>query len=166
MSLLEFFPKSFFSMRRFRIVRDGVPVGEIDGGRMREQATITIGGATYAAAREGLMSGAYYLEAGGKRLASAERPSVFSRRFTLQTGAKTYSFGAASAFGRSFALTENGVDVGTIARESFFSRRSMAKLPDDLGLEVKAFLIWLVILMWQRQVLVAGVVGGTAAGGR
>jgi len=164
MSVLEFSPKSLFSMRNYRIVQDGGPVGEIDCGRVREGATITIGGTSYTASREGLLSGAYHLEAAGNRLASAEWARAH-RRFTVQAGGRNYALKAASWFGRAFVLTENEVQIGSIARQGFFSRTSKAELPDDLALEVKAFLIWLVILMWQRQVMAAGM-AGTMAGGR
>jgi hypothetical protein len=163
MSSLEFGPKSLFTMRNYDIVKSGAPVGEIVGRRMG--ATITIGGKSYAAAREGVMSSAYYLEADGNRVARAERASGFKGGFTLQTGGRTYLLRTASALGRAFVLTENEIKVGSIARNGFFSRMSTAELPDNLALEVQAFLIWLVIVMWQRQVL-AGAVAGTLAGSR
>lgn len=165
MSSLEFGPKGLFTMRNYAIVKSGAPVGEIVGHRMGGGATINIGGKSYEAAREGVMSSAYYLESGGNRIARAERTSAFKGSFTLQAGGRTYLLSRASAFGRAFALTENEVKVGSIARMGFFSRMSAAELPDDLALEVQAFLIWLVIAMWQRQVL-AGTVGGMLAAGR
>jgi hypothetical protein len=165
MSSLEFGPKSHFTTQNYGIVKSGVPVGEIVGRRMGGGATITIGGKSYAVAREGVMSGAYYLEADGNRIARAERTSAFKGSFTLQAGGRTYLLSPASVFGRAFVLTENAVKVGSIARNGFFSRMSTAELPDDLALEVRAFLIWLVIAMWQRQVM-AGMVGGILAGTR
>jgi hypothetical protein len=165
MSVLEFAPKSFFTMRSYRVFRDGAPIGEIDCGGMREGATISIGGTSYTTAREGLMSGPYYLEANGNRLASAERASAWRGGFTVQAGGRTYLLRAASMFARAFVLTENGVAVGSIARHGFFIVKNKAELPDDMALEVKAFLFWLVILTSQRQMLTAVVVG-SAAGGR
>ena len=54
--------------------------------------------------------------------------------------------------------------VGSIARHGFFIAKNKAELPDDMALEVKVFLFWLVILTSQRQMLTAVVVGSTAGG--
>lgn len=166
MSVLEFAPTGLFQMRRYRITQAGVAVGEIDSRGMRQRATITIGGATYTAAREGMISGAYYLEANGHRLASAVNASAFKGGFIVQADGRTITLARASAFGRAYALTENGTRIGTIAPQGFFSRKSKAELPDDLAPELKAFLIWLVILIWQRQVMIAGMTSATAGAGQ
>ena len=163
MSSLEFGPKSLFTTQNYGIVKSGVPVGEIVSRRIGGGATMTIGGKSYVAAREGVMSAAFYLEVDGNRVARAERASAFKGSFTLQAGGRIYLLSPASMFGRAFVLTENGSKVGSIVRSGFFSRMSTAVLPDDLALEVQAFLIWLVIAMWQRQVM-AGMVGGILAG--
>jgi hypothetical protein len=151
MSVLEFGLKSFFRLRSYGISRDGAPVAEIDCSGMWERATITVGGAGYAAAREGKMSGAFYLEANGVRLASAEKPSAMHRLFTVQVGGRTLTLQAASAFGRAFVLTEHEAQIGSIAPLGWFTRKCKAELPDDLALEIQAFLIWLVIVLWRRQ---------------
>jgi hypothetical protein len=151
MSQLVFGPKGFFTTRRYGITRDGVPVGEILGSRVWQQAAITIGSAKYEAAREAKISDTFYLAANGNRLASAETASILKGGFTVQAGGKTYTLKAASLFGRAFVLAENAVEVGRIARRGFFSRKSTADLPDDLALEIKAFLIWLIIVVRQRQ---------------
>ena len=151
MSALEFGLKSYFQLRLYSIARDGAPVGEIDCARLWERATITVGGTTYSAAREGKMSGAFYLEANGNRLVSAEKPSALHRLFIVQVDGRTYTLKAAGAFGRAFVLTEHEVQIGSIAPNGWFSRTCTAELPDDLALEVKAFVIWLVIVMWRRQ---------------
>jgi hypothetical protein len=151
MSMLEFGPISFFNRRRYIISRDGTPVGEIDCAILGEKASITIGGAGYRAAREGFMSGAFFLAANDNRLVSAEKPSAFHRRFTVRSGSRTFTLSATAAFGRAYELSENEAHAGSIARQSFFSQKFSAELPDDLPLEVKAFLIWLVILLVRRQ---------------
>jgi hypothetical protein len=155
MSVIEFAPKGHFSIRQFSLVENGVPIGEIDCGGMREQATIAIGGASFIAAREGILTGKLYLEADGARLASAERLSAWRGGFTVRAGAATYALKSASWLGRAFVLTENDATIGSIARQGFFSRKSKADLPDKLAPGLKAFLIWLVISVWQRQATIA-----------
>ena len=155
MSLLEFGPRSWFSSRVYDIVQNGAPIGEIDCAWLSEKGTIKLGSSSYAASREGLLSGAFFLEANGKRLVSAEKPSALHRLFTLQIGGKAYSLKAASTFGRAFVLTENDREVGSIAPQGFFGRKAHANLPDDLALEIRAFLIWLVVVIWKRQAKLA-----------
>ena len=115
MSLLEFSPRSYFSSRKYNIVQNGASIGEIDFALLREQGTIKIGGASYNASREGLTSGAFFLEANGNRLVSADKPSALHRLFTVQIGGKAYTLKAASTFGRAFVFTENDKEVGSIA---------------------------------------------------
>jgi len=163
MSTLEFAPTGFFQMRNYAIARDGVPVGEIQCGRMRTSAAITMNGKSYTGAREGLISGPIYLEGSGQRLASAVVASALKGGFKVEAGGRTFTLARASAWGRSFALTENGVQVGSIVRRGFFSSKSTADFPDNLAPEIQAFLIWLLILIWQRQVMMAGLIGVTGA---
>lgn len=151
-SALEFGLKSFFRTRIYAISRNGAPVGEIECAPMWERAAIAIGGTTYLAGREGKVTGKFYLQANGnRRLVSAEKPSALRRLFTVQAGGRTLTLKAASAFGRAFVLTEREIQVGSIAPLGWFTRKCRAELPDDLALEVQAFLIWLVILLWRRQ---------------
>jgi hypothetical protein len=164
MTVLQFAPTGIFQMRHYRISRDGAAVGKIDCRSVREGAAITIGGATYTAAREGLISGAYYLEADGNRLASATVASALKGGFIVQAGGRTMTLARAYAFGRALALTENGTPIGKIAPQGFFRRKAKAELPEDLAPELQAFLIWLVILIWQRQVMIGGIIGATAGG--
>jgi hypothetical protein len=58
---------------------------------------------------------------------------------------------------------ENGAPVGTIARTGFFRAKRTADLPDDLPLEVQAFLIWLVLLVWRRQAATNVIISGMVA---
>jgi hypothetical protein len=150
MSVLEFGLRSFFRPRIYDITRGSAPVGAIECSRMWERATIRIDGANYAAARDGKMSGAFYLEASGNRAATAEKPSMSGRLFTVRIGDRTLTLKAASTFGRSYVLTEHDVQIGAIAPLGWLARKWRAELPDDLAPEVQAFLIWLVIILWRR----------------
>lgn len=150
MSVLEFGLKSFFRPRVYEITRGDAPAGAIECSRMWERATITIDGASYAGAREGKMSGQFYLEANGNRLATAAKPSTRGRRFTVQVGDRTLTLQAASTFGRSFILTEHDVQIGGIIPLGWLSRKWRAEFPADLALEAQVFLIWLVIILWRR----------------
>jgi hypothetical protein len=150
MSVLEFGLKSFFRPRIYEITRDDAPAGTIECSWMWERAIITIDGTSHVAAREGKMSGAFYLETNGNRVAIAEKPSTRGRLFTVQVGDRTLTLKAASTFGSSFILTEHDVQIGVIARLGWLTQKWRAALPADLALEVQAFLIWLVIILLRR----------------
>jgi hypothetical protein len=81
----------------------------------------------------------------------------------VQAGARTYTLAATSWLGRSFAVTENGATVGTIARSGFFTTKCTADLPGDLPLEVQGFLIWLVLIIWRRQATTNAIMSGVVA---
>ncbi len=151
MSQLEFGPASFFNTRRCSIARNGVPIGEIRCAMFGQKGSITIGDVSFATARETFLGGTYYLAADGKRLASAAKPYAFQRLFTVRFGRRSCTLKATSLFGRAYVLAENDVQIGSIARRGFFGRMFDAGLPDDLALEQRAFVIWLVIVLWRRQ---------------
>ena len=69
----------------------------------------------------------------------------------MQLGGRAFTLKATSTFGRAFVLTEGDHAVGSVAPQGFFGRKAKADLPDDLTLEIRAFLIWLVVVMWKRQ---------------
>lgn len=150
MSVLEFGLRSFFRPRIYDIARGRVSVGLIECSRMWERATITIDGTSYAAARDGKVSGAFYLDANGSRPVTAEKPSMSGRLFTVRVGDRTLTLKAASMFGRSYVLTEQDAQIGAIAPQGWLARKWQAELPNDLAPEAQAFLIWLVIILWRR----------------
>jgi hypothetical protein len=164
MSVLQFGPKSFFQPRVYSIEREGAPVGEIACAKRWESAAITIGATNYAAAREGRMSGPFYLEANGNRVADAEQSRAWKRLFTVRVGARTLTLKTASLFARGFILTERDVPIGSIAPAGWFGRKSRAELPDDMAPEIQAFLIWLVIVMRRRALIQTLVIADLTAG--
>jgi hypothetical protein len=160
--VIEFSPNGIFSMRRYALTRDGAEIGQIDCGGAGGRATISIGGATCTPVTDSLIRGKFHLEKNGTLIASVQSAGFWRRRFDIQTGAKSCTLLALWS-GRSFALMQNDAEVGRIGATGFFGGKGMAALPDDLPLEVQAFLIWLVIATWRRAV-VATTIAGTAAG--
>ncbi len=163
MSQIEFAPKSLFAARSYTLKRGGVEIGRIDCGGIRQPASIVIGDATFRPARDGVLRTTYHLDGNGSRLASAAPAGAASRRFTVEAGARAYTLAVTSWSGRRFTLSENGAAVGTIARTGFFTTKCKADLPDDLPLEVQAFLIWLVIIIWRRQAATNAIISGVVA---
>jgi hypothetical protein len=168
MTTIEFFPSKSYSIRRYTLTRDGAEIGQIDCGGVRGTAAIVLssvpGGATYTPVIDSVVRGKFHLEANGTPIAGAQAAGFWFRYFNVQAGTRSYTLTMASWFGRRFALMENGTELGRIGVTNAFSGRCKAELPDDLPLEVQAFLIWLVISTWRRAAA-ATVVAGTAAGG-
>jgi hypothetical protein len=125
----------------FDIEQNGLSVGHIELKWTGTQATITLCGTSYDAWWRGILSPTYYLGADGTCVASARRPTFLHRRFVVQTGAKTYALAVRNFVGLEFVLTESDVEIGFITRHG--TRKMKAEFPDDLLLEVQAFLIWL-----------------------
>ena len=163
MSLIEFAPKGLFKVREYTLTRGGAEIGRIDFGGIRQPASIVIGDATFHPVRDGVLRKAFHLERDGARLASAAPAGATFRRFTVQAGARTYTLAVTSWLGRSFTLSEDGAPIGTIGRTGFFTAKCKAELPDDLPLEVQAFLIWLVLITWRRQATTNAVMSGVLA---
>ena len=164
MTALQFGLKSFFRPRMYSIDRDGAQIGEIECSRLWEGATITLGGTSYTAARDGRMSGAFYIEKNGNRLASADKPSARKPLFTVRAGDRVFTLEKASTFARTFILTEGDRQVGSIAPIGWLGRKCKADLPDDLAPEIQAFVIWLAIIMQRRAAAQATLITGITSG--
>jgi hypothetical protein len=144
-------PKSRFSWD-FEVLDGSRVVADIDMTFWRRKGTLTVEGAPFRAYREGLMSGPFLLEdPAGTVVARAEKPNALFRSFDLEHAGRRLNLRAHTAFGRAFVLEEGGRPVGTIAPDRFWTRRTTARLPDDLPLPVRAFILWLVFVLWRRE---------------
>ena len=148
--ILHAIPKHWFSWDY--CIMDGVrQVAEMDLSYWREQGLLTVQGVSYKVYREGLMSGAFILEAAGSVVVRAEKPDAIFRRFLVEHKGRQFILRAKSAFGREFTLCDGQSEIGSIAPEGFFTRRAVASLPEELPLPVRVFILWLVIILWKRQ---------------
>jgi hypothetical protein len=159
--ILNAIPKRWFSWD-FNLMDGTGQVAEIDVAWWREQGLLTVRGVPYKVYREGLASGAFILETGGSVVARAEKPSAFHRCFVIEYGGRLFTLRAKSAFGREFILFDDGPnEIGFIAPEGIFTRRAIAGFPEELPLPVKAFIMWLVIIIWKRDSDSGPSAGGT-----
>ena len=148
--MLRVQPKSWWS-EVYRVSEDGREVTEVNIRWMREAGTFAIGPDRFQVGREGWMSGDFYVARGGTRLASASKPSALYRRFEVRVQGQSYTLAPRSAFTRTFDLARGGHSVGSVRPEAWWSRKATAHLPEDLPLEVRVFLVWLVLVMWKRS---------------
>jgi hypothetical protein len=117
----------------------------------RERAEIVIGDLTHRVFREHAMSGDFIIEAGGRELARATKPSAFRDTMIVHYGGRDYTLRKASIWRRAFVLMDEDRQIGSIAPDNAWTRRATADLPADWPAPITAFVIWLVIILWKRD---------------
>src|SRR5688572_13256727 len=122
----------------------------LDLASWRERAEIVIGDVTHRVFRERAMGGDFIIEAGGRELARATKPSVFRDTMIVRYSGKDYTLRKASVWRRTFVLMEGDHQIGSIAPESAWTRRATAELPPEWPAPITAFVMWLVIILWKR----------------
>jgi hypothetical protein len=149
--MLQLEPTRLFGWS-FTVAEDGQPLGTIDITAWRERGTLTTAaGQTFAIIRKGFVSSDFRLESGGTLVATATKPSVFRREFTVTFSGRTLRLRPRSAWGRALSLEEGEREVGGVAPRRLWSRRATAALPDTLPLPVRLFVLWLAVLVWKRD---------------
>ncbi|MFQ5568745.1 MAG: hypothetical protein ACE5G0_03660 [Rhodothermales bacterium] len=153
--MLRVLPKRWFSWD-FTIYDGDVSVADLDLAVFKEAGTLHIGGIACTMYREGLMSGAFVLEAEGYVLVRAEKPSALIRMFEVTYDDKRYMLKARAAFFRAFELLEGEQRIGVLSPDHAFTRKMTADLPEAMPLAVRVFIIWLVLILWKRDANAAG----------
>ena len=147
--MLDATPRGLFSWG-FTVRQDGDTIADIDLSWLGERAEIRAGGQTYSAYRESLLAGTFVLRSGERALARARKASAFARAFAIDLAGRPLELKATSFWGREFGLFENGTQVGRIGPAGWFGRRAVIDLPPDVPLPAQLFLLWLVLVLWQR----------------
>jgi hypothetical protein len=148
--MLRAVPKSWFSPG-YKLLENNNTIAIVEISRWREAGELIIRGSTYRVYRQGLMSGFFVLEDdAGSILARAEKPSALYRSFLVEHGGKTYTLEAESSLFRKFILSDGGRQIGSVYPESALTRKSVVDLPEEIPLAVRAFMFWLVMILWKR----------------
>jgi len=127
------------------------PLAQIDQSWWLEKGVLSALGVDHHVYREGVMSGDFILQRGGSVLARATKPSAFRRAFVLTYNETPYTLRAKSAFRRTFLLLDGTEQIGSIVPHGALTRRATVQLPDEWPFPVKAFAIWLTIILWKRD---------------
>jgi hypothetical protein len=147
-------PKRWFSWD-FSVTSGGRTLATLDLSTWRERAEIRIGDVTHHVFREHVMGGDFVIEAGGRQLARATKPSAFRSTLVVHYDGRNYTLRKASMWRREFELTHGERRIGTITPETRWTRRATADLPPDWPLPITVFVIWLVIILWKREAAAA-----------
>jgi hypothetical protein len=143
-------PRSIFS-GAFTGRRGGEVVAEIDPAWFGERAEVTVDGEPYALTRESVLEGTFAMRSGDRVVASARKPSAFTRAFEVELGGRRLELKAVSVWRREFGLFEGGSLIGRIAPAAWLGRTAVIDLPDDLPPHAQVFLFWLVLVLWRRS---------------
>jgi len=125
-------------------------VARLDLSSWRERAEIMIGDVTHRTFREHAL-GDFVIEAGGRELARATKPSAFRDTMIVHYGGRDYTLLKPSIWRRTFALLDGERQIGTIEPESAWTRRAIARFESDWPMPIQTFVIWLVIMLWKRN---------------
>jgi hypothetical protein len=148
--MLQAIPRHWYSWR-YDLVEGTTHLAEVCVSSWRAAGQITVGQNTFKVSRQGMFRGAFLLESSdGSILARAEKPSVFRRSFDIQHQGRHYILKTGSMFGRRLVLLDGMIEVGSLTARSILSRRAEVNLPEDLPAPVKAFVVWLSVLLWKR----------------
>jgi hypothetical protein len=145
----------------------GQAVAEADLSKWRQRTTLEVGANTYNAYTRGRWTKQFVLERTDTQpVAVAEPLRGWKKLFVFEYGGNRYELRKESAWkGGTLLLDREGVgSVGSIRPKGMFGREWTVELPEELSLEVKAFLMWLVIVVRkQAQAQVTASATNTAA---
>ena len=147
--MLEAIPRHWYSWHDD--LMEGVTrLAEVRVSSWRDAGQLTVGQNTFRVYRQGLFKGAFLLESNGSILAQAEKPSVFRRWLDIQHQGRHYILKTV-VFRRKLVLLDGSMEIGSLTPRGLFSRRATVNLPEDLSAPLKAFIVWLALLMWKRD---------------
>ena len=146
--MLHFEPKGILASS-FRVTRGAREKTTLSLGWLRESGrSVTAASAT----RWNALAGLRGLHPAHRRSSTrgAVKTSVLRRRFEISCPEGSYVLRARSILRRSYELVEGGRVVGSVEPAGAFTRKGRARLPRELPFETSVFILWLVLLMWQR----------------
>jgi hypothetical protein len=145
--MLEAIPRHWYSWH-YDLMEGVTHLAEVRVSSWRDAGQLTVGQNTFRVYRQGLFKGAFLLESDASILAQAEKPSAFGRSLDIQHQGRHYILKTVSVFGRKLVLLDGSVEIGS---RTIFGRRATVNLPEDLPAPLKAFIVWLAVLLWKRD---------------
>jgi hypothetical protein len=143
-------PKRWYSWD-YSIMSGDRRVAQVDLSAWRERGEIVIGDVTHRVFREPGMVGDFVIEAGGRELARATKPSAFRQTIIIHYGGREYTLRKPSLWRREFVLMDDERQIASIAPEHAWTRRAIANFERDWPMPIQAFAIWLVLILWKRE---------------
>lgn len=143
-------PKSFFSWS-FEITGSTRGAASVDFDIFGESGTITHAETPYRVQKQGWLSGTWSVSSGSEVLATAVKPSAWTRAFEISSMDTPLLVKAGSPLGRSYEMISGGRVIGTISPTHPFTRRSTIACEDQIPELIQLFSFWLAVMTWRRS---------------
>lgn len=137
----------------------GTVVGAFEGSPWREGGRIRAAGQEWEFRRE--RSRRLVLTGPRGEGAAADRVSIWSGRWRLSAGGRTYELAKPGWWSRRYQLRAGAAVVGELSQRGLFSSKADVELPPELPPAVQVFVIAVVMTLWRRENNAAA--GGAAA---
>ncbi len=122
---------------------------------LRERCGFRLGSARYEFRAKGILHRTFDLLEGDTVIATA-KASNLRRTFDIEHRGRRLTLKAKGIFRRTFLLLEGDDLLGTITPTSLLWYRAIAELPESIPAPGQLFIVWLVLVMWKREVAAAG----------
>lgn len=140
--------------QRYTVTVDGAPITEIAFPPLAPSSAGAIAGQTYRLRRSGVLRERFTLErgqGGTHAVASATQRDPMRRDFAIEAGERRLVLRAVSLLRSDYQLLDGERPIGAIHPAGALHHGAEAEFPDDLPLEVRVFLIWVVLLLWRGR---------------
>jgi hypothetical protein len=153
--MLSVHPRSWWSWS-FTVTEGGRVLAEANVALLRSHAVFHVDGGRYEGIRPKLTRREYHLERMGEVLLRARKQGVLRVAYEFSWGGRRLRLHRAGVVRRAFDLVEGDAVLGQIRPDHLFTRKATADLPVDIPVEIRVFLIWLVMLQWRHDAAAAG----------
>ena len=137
---------------------EGRHVADVDVSSWRERGKVVLSGTEYRVRPEGLR-GPFVLEDGVSVRARARRTSLLGCAFEIEFEGDHYTLRKRSIWSHTIVLSQGAEELGTIRRAAWYKRGAHVDLAERLSPVLKAFALWLALLLWKRDDAAAAVAG-------
>lgn len=148
-------PKKWYSWDFTLNDADGRHVADLDLSSWRDRGKVALGGTEYRVRPEGLR-GPFVLEDGVSVRARARRTSLLGCEFEIEFEGDHYTLRKRSIWSHAIVLRQGAEELGTISRAAWYKRGARVELAERLSPVLKAFALWLALLLWKREAAAAG----------
>ena len=147
-------PKKWYSWDYSLRDADGRHLADVGLSSWRDRGTFVLGGAEYRLRREGL-GGPFLLEHDGSVRARARKTRLLGCEFEIEFEGDHYTLKKRSLWSHVIVLRQGAEELGTIRHTAWYKRDARVEMAERLPLVLKAFALWLALLLWKREAAAA-----------
>ena len=156
---MQAMPTNAFSSR-YIVSEDGAVVADVQYAPLRERATVHIGDRSLELVRRGPVRGSLVLMEHGAEVAQAERAGAMSRVWHIRSTTGNYDLTKPSWWSRAYELRSKEGTVGSIQPKGFLKRGVTVDLPSQMAIELRVFVLAVVLTLWRREDSAAAAASG------